>query len=109
VAANTGGTRSGTLTIAGQTLTVTQAACAYSIAPLSQQVEGSGGVATVSVTTTSGCAWTATSNAMWIVITSGASGSGNGTVTFVVATNPGNARTGTLTIAGQTATIQQKK
>jgi len=109
VAANTGGTRSGTVTIAGQTLTVTQAPCGYSIAPPSQQVEASGGVASVSVTTASGCAWTAMSNANWIVITSGASGSGNGTVTFVVATNTGNARTGTLTIAGQTATIQQKK
>ena len=112
VAANTGGTRSGTVTIAGQTFTVNQAAgtqsCSYSVAPANQQIDASGGVASVTVTATAGCAWTTTSSANWILITTGASGSGNGTVTAVVATNPGAQRTGTISVGGQTATIQQR-
>ena len=82
--------------------------CTYSIAPTSQQIDLSGGVGSVNVTTAAGCAWTASSNATWIVITGGASGTGNGTVTFAVATSTTGARTGTLTIAGQTATVQQQ-
>ena len=55
----------------------------------------------MTVSTASGCAWTTTSNASWISITSGASGSGNGAVSFSVTANTGAARTGTLTIAGR--------
>ena len=40
-------------------------------------------------------------------ITSGASGSGNGTVAFTVAANPGASRNGTIVVAGQTFTITQ--
>ena len=40
-------------------------------------------------------------------MTSGASGSGNGTVAFSVAANTNSARTGTLTIGGQTFTVTQ--
>jgi len=113
IAANTGAARSGTLTVAGQTFTVNQAApppsCNYVVAPLSQTIDRTGGVGTVGVTVATGCAWTASSNASWIVITNGASGNGNGTVTFAVTTNTGGARTGTLTVAGQTATVQQQQ
>ena len=62
------------------------------------------------VTTMAGCAWTAvsnTTNPTWLTITSGASGSGNGSVTFTVAANTGAQRMGTLTIAGQTFTVTQ--
>ena len=60
------------------------------------------------VLTGSGCAWTATSNVGWITITSGASGTGGGQVTYSVTPNTSGAtRTGTLTIAGQTFTITQ--
>ena len=105
--------RTGTLTIAGQTFTVTQAAapCAYMIAPPNQSIGAPGGPGTtVTVTTTAGCAWTAVSNTnspAWLTITSGATGNGNGSVTFTVAPNTGPQRTGTLTIAGQTFTVMQ--
>jgi uncharacterized protein (TIGR03437 family) len=59
------------------------------------------------VTAPAGCNWTAASNEGWITITSGVSGSGNGTISFAVAANPGSARIGTLTIAGQTFTVTQ--
>ena len=64
----------------------------------------------VSVTTQSGCAWTAVSNASWITITSGSSGIDDGTVRYTAEANTtGNNRTGTLTIAGQTFTLTEKK
>jgi hypothetical protein len=112
VAANTGAARTGTLTIAGQTFTVSQAApapppCTYSISPTSQTVPAAGGPATVSVTTTNACTWTATSNAPWITVTSGESGTGNGSVALLVELNAGAPRTGTVTIAGQTFTVTQ--
>jgi hypothetical protein len=111
VAANTGVARTGTLTIAGQVFTVSQAAvvvpCTYSISPASQTVIALGGSGTVAVTTTSGCAWTASSNAPWITVTSGAAGTGSGSVGFGVGINLLGARTGTLTIAGQTFTVNQ--
>ena len=66
-----------------------------------------GGSRTVSVTTGTGCAWTASTGTAWITITSGAGGKGNGSVAFNVAANLGPAGTGTLTIGGQTFTVDQ--
>ncbi len=51
--------------------------------------------------------WTAVSNVPWITVTSGSSGTGNGTVQYSVASNAGGVRTGTITIAGQTLTVMQ--
>ena len=65
VAANTGTARTGTLTIAGLTTTVTQAgACTYTVAPTTQSVVTAGGSVAFyrRSTTTSGCAWTGVSN-----------------------------------------------
>ena len=108
VAANAGTTRTGMLTIAGQTFTVTQAgSCTASIQPTSQSIGFAGGTGSSAVTSNQGCAWTSASNAPWITITSGAAGVGNGNVTFSIAANTGNARTGTLTIAAQTFTVNQ--
>jgi hypothetical protein len=111
VAANSGDTRTGTLSIAGQTLTVTQVgatSCAYSVNPSAQTVGASGGVApAIGVATAATCTWTAQSNAPWITLLSGAVGTGNGPVTYEVAANIGSARSGTLTVAGQTVTVSQ--
>ena len=112
VSANTGIPRMGSITIAGQTFTVTQdaapAPCTFSIAPMSQSFASGGGSGSVAVTTQAGCAWTATSNAPWITITSGSSGTDSGGVNYSVATNPStSSRMGTLTAAGQTFTVTQ--
>jgi hypothetical protein len=110
-AANTATTsRVGTLTIAGSTFTVTQAAatCSFSISPTSQSVAASGATGSVAVTTTSGCAWTSVSGASWVTVTSGASRSGSGSTGFTVAANTATtARSATLTIAGKTFTVNQ--
>ncbi|MGH9140226.1 MAG: BACON domain-containing protein, partial [Vicinamibacterales bacterium] len=112
-AANTGtASRTATIAAAGRTFTITQAAplppCTITIAPAAQNVADAGGPASVTVTASQGtCAWTATANVAWLTVTSGASGTGSGTVAFSVAANTGAARTGTLTIGGQTFTVSQ--
>ena len=110
VAANSGAARYGTLTVAGQTFTISQAAnCTYTLSPTSVLVAYQGESGSISVTTSSGCPWTATSNNAWITVTGGSSGSGNGTVSYTVAanTNPYPFRTGTMTIGGQTFNVTQ--
>ena len=103
--------RSGTLTVAGRTFTVNQAAlsCSYSVSPTSQSVAAGGGTGSTNVTAPTGCAWTGVSNnASWLTVTSGASGNGNGTVAFSASSNPNtSSRTGTITIGGQTFSVTQ--
>jgi hypothetical protein len=107
-AATTGPSRTGTITIAGRTVTVVQGqGCTFSISPDSQNVPASGGSGSVSVTAASGCSWTARSNVPWITIRSGTSDSGNGAVAFNVAATTGPARSGTMTVAGRTFTVNQ--
>lgn len=105
----TGSARSGAITVNDQTFTVTQEAavtCTYSISSTSQSFPSTGGSGNVSVTAPAGCAWTATSNATWITVSSGSSG--NGSVSYLVLQNPSTMpRTGTLIIAGQTLTVSQ--
>ncbi|HLG16764.1 MAG TPA: BACON domain-containing carbohydrate-binding protein [Blastocatellia bacterium] len=102
--------RVGTMTIAGQTFTVNQAGapCVFSIMPTSQSFLAAGGTGSVAVTSPIGCAWTAVSNDAFITVTSGASGSGNGTVNYSVAVKSDvGSRMGTITIAGETFTVTQ--
>jgi hypothetical protein len=108
VAANAGPARSGTITSGGQTFTVNQASgCTYGIDPTSADYPVAGGSGSVDVTTSS-CPWTAVSNDAWITVTAGASGTGNGSVGYSVDANSGPVRTGTVTIAEQTFTVNQE-
>jgi VWFA-related protein len=65
----------------------------------------------ITVTPSSSTAtWTAVSNVSWIIITSGAGGTGTGTISYRVEANTtGDARTGTITVGDQTFTIRQAK
>ncbi len=58
--------------------------CSYTVSPTTPAMAAGGGAANVAVTTTSGCAWTATESLSWVTITSGGSGTGNGTVNYTV-------------------------
>ena len=91
VAANTTSTaRTGALTIAGQTFNVTQdASCTYSIYPTLRPFRSDGGASGRLTVIASGntCPWTATSDASWITINSGTSGTGTGRVRYTVAQN----------------------
>jgi hypothetical protein len=107
--------RTGTMTVAGQTFTVNQAGapatCTYSISPTKMNFGRAGGTGTVNVTAPAGCSWTAVSNnTSWLTVTGGASGAGNGTVSYSVAALPGQGnRNGRLTIAGLTFSVKQSK
>ena len=106
----TGAPRTGTLTVAGQTVSVTQAAgsCSYSVTPTSFTVDPVAGTRTVSIVAGTQCGWSSTTQAAWISVTSGASGSAIGAVTFAVEANPSSTpRTGVLSIGGQAVTITQ--
>jgi Zn-dependent metalloprotease len=83
-------------------------ACSFSINPTSASFAAAGGSQNVTVTTQTGCNWTAASNNSFITVTSGASGSGSGTVSYSVAANTGSlSRNGSLTIAGLTHSVSQ--
>ena len=83
--------------------------CTYTLSPGNYGFTPSANTRTVAVTcSAASCAWTAASNDSWLAITSGASGTGSGTVAYSVAANAtGSARNGTLTVAGSTVTIRQ--
>lgn len=81
--------------------------CSATLNPTSATYTAAGGSGTFDVTTGAGCDWTAVSNDSWIHVTSGGSGTGNGTVGYSVDANSGSARIGTITASGQTFTVNQ--
>ncbi|HLJ48114.1 MAG TPA: SBBP repeat-containing protein [Bryobacteraceae bacterium] len=108
---NTGAARTGTLSVAGSPLTIQQSnvasQCTFTINPTSAPYTAAGGNGSVSITASApSCAWTATSNVSWISITSAAGGTGSGTINYNVQAT-GAARTGTMTVAGQTFTVNE--
>jgi hypothetical protein len=90
------------------TPTPTPGDCSFSLFPTKASFPARGGEASLSVIALDQCAWTAVSNVGWITILSGANSSGSGTVTYSVASTS-SARSGTMTIAGQTFTVRQKR
>jgi Putative binding domain, N-terminal/Viral BACON domain len=108
VAANSGPARSGVVSLAGQTVTVTQAsACTFTLTPSSVSVGAAASAATIQVTGPQSCPWSATTTASWITLGDRASGSGNGKVQVSFTANPGPARSGVVSLAGQTVTVMQ--
>jgi hypothetical protein len=108
VLANSGPARNGTLTIAGQAFTVRQSSgCALTIQPQSQSFGPEEASGTIDVGGGTGCAWTADSSQGWVRVTSGASGSGSGTVRFTVERNDGAARSASILVAGHVFAVQQ--
>src|SRR5579875_2341802 len=81
--------------------------CAYILNPASAQQPAGAGSYAVTVAAAAGCTWTAVSNASWITVTGGVSGSGNGQVSYALAANSGATRTGSLTIGGEAFQIVQ--
>jgi hypothetical protein len=108
---NPGSLRTGSLTIAGKTFSVDQVGegfCSYDLDPVSDSLPNEGGSGTVRVTTPdSECSWNAQSNDPWLSVTSGSSGMGSGDVDWTAEANPGEVRTGTLTIAEHRLRVTQ--
>lgn len=105
-----GGARSGTIQIAGQTFTVMQEGgeCAFALTSQSKSFPASGGFWQFNVATGSNCLWRATPSASWITFTSDSYGIGNGQVTFAVAQNTsGKTRKGQIVIGNRSFSIKQ--
>jgi hypothetical protein len=84
--------------------------CTYSISQTTASYDAVTHSGAFNVTASSGtCGWAAASDVSWITVTGGSSGTGNGTVTYAIAENRGAARQGTITVAGQTFTIDQER
>ena len=78
--------------------------CTFSLAQTSQSFPAAGGEGSIAVNTPSGCRPPATSNASWLYAVAGDASP----VRFIVAANfDSQPRTGTITIGGQTLTVEQ--
>jgi hypothetical protein len=100
--------RTGTIVVAGRTVTVTQSSgCGVTVQPASHAAPVRGGAGSITVAAADGCAWAATTSASWIAITAGASGSGAGQVQFTVAANTGPPRSGSLAVGGHAVVVSQ--
>lgn len=109
---NPGGARSGTLTVANNTFTVSQAAgsCTYSLSASTANVSAAGGSGSFNLNVSSTtCPWTVSSSSPdWLAITSGGSGTGGTTIRYTASPNPfASSRTATIAVAGQSVTVTQ--
>jgi hypothetical protein len=105
---NTGTTRVGTATIAGQTFTMTQSSCTYTLSPTTVSPSAGGLTSNVFISTAPTCDWSASSSVPWITMPQGNTGAGASWLQYTVAPNPEiTPRSGTITVAGQTLTINQ--
>ena len=113
VASNPFNVRTGTLLIAGQTLTVQQAtSCTFQLDRTTVSfptIPGTGVTRPVYVTASGSlCNWTATTSDSWITIVSGGTYVDSATVRLSATANTtGAPRTGSVLIAGQTVTVTQ--
>jgi len=81
--------------------------CSYTVSPSSLSFDEQGGSKTFSVSTSSGCAWTASETSSWLSI-SPTSGNGPGSVTVHADVNAGTAqRSTTVRIAGENHSVRQ--
>ena len=103
--------RTGTLTIAGQAVSVHEeglGACTLEVSPASASFNHDSANGTFAVTAPAHCQWSATSNSPWLAVTSGSPASGNGTVGYSVERNrDASARTGTIAVGSGTFTVNQ--
>jgi Viral BACON domain/Putative binding domain, N-terminal len=112
---NASAARSGTMTVAGLTFSVTQAGegtpepstCEYSVAPIAFEPCMQGGRVTASLTTQANCAWTADTSAGWLSLPNGKSGKGSGTIAIAFSDNYDVPREGVVMVRWPTPTAGQ--
>ncbi len=82
--------------------------CAATFASSSASAPGSGTPESVGISAGTECTYTAISNVPWIQLAAGYFGSGNNTLSYVVRRNPSSQpRSGTISLGGQTFTVNQ--
>jgi hypothetical protein len=102
--------RTATVTVNGQSSRVIQNAyrCPFTLNPTSLDLNYNTNNASIVLTTTPGCPWTATASESWIRAVP-SSGTGSATIALEIATNPGDVRNAFLTIAGQRVNVTQQR
>ncbi len=92
----------------GRIRTFPVASCFFTLSTTDYSASNFAGVGQVSVTATyPSCPYTITSSSPFVTITSGASGIGSGTVSFLFGANTGSARSATVSVGGASFTIAQ--
>ena len=104
--------RTGSVFVKGSRMDVTQkeAPCSMAITPHRGNFRKGGGTGEIQISMPRGCdtAWTATTDQQWLQITSEASGTGNGVVTYsVLQSENRRARTGRIRINNKEFTVVQ--
>jgi hypothetical protein len=111
--------RTGTVMVNERQVQISQAAappppppppapCSFSLAPASRVFGDRGGNGSVEVQVAEHCAWSASTSAFWISITSATAGAGTATLAYTVDRNFGRlSRTASITIAGQSHLVVQ--
>ena len=100
--------RTGTITIAGKTFTVTQTGTDLIIVPTEKELGFGVETFEVTVTAMSATSWSVTPNASWISVVDSGDGHGNSTLLIAAGANPSALpRTGTVSIGSKTLTVTQ--
>ena len=111
VAANTGVAQSATLSIAGTSLSVTQAGtstnCTFTLSPNLLAPTSAGGTFPIGILTNAGCSWTVSGLPNWININGATSGTGPTTILLVVSPNSGPTQSAVISIGGIGLTVNQ--
>lgn len=106
-----GAKRSGTATIAEQTLSLVQSTNdggAFTLAPLAAGFPGAGGRGQITVGAPSSIDWDATPDVPWVTVDAPAAGLGSMQLGYTVAPNPTSvARSGQITVGTQSMTVVQ--
>lgn len=101
---STAASRSGTITIGGQTIEITQRGYDLSIEPCVAEVGGNAGAGVIGVAADADAVWTAIADVPWITIISAA----NGYVRYTFTDNTtGETRVGHINISGEEYTLTQ--
>jgi T5SS/PEP-CTERM-associated repeat protein/autotransporter-associated beta strand protein len=85
--------------------TGTSTPCSYMLSATSTNIAAAGGSGSFMVYANDGCSWSSVASINWIHTTS--SGSATGTVSYTVDANSGSGRIGTISVGGQTFTVNQ--
>jgi hypothetical protein len=100
--------RTGTLTIAGQTVYVTQRGYSLTVSPNGMQVGSAASTSSLSVAAPLNAVWQALATVPWVTITGSTTGNGSGTLTYSVTENTSGAvRTGQIIVSGESYLISQ--
>lgn len=101
--------RTGDLVVEGTRFQVTQAGapCTFTLSRSSESVGAAGGTISFGLDTLDGCSWSASTDASWLTVVRGASGTAGATIDVRVDANTGAARSGTIRVGTAAFSVTQ--